>query len=78
MGKAKKAWGAFITAAVGAAAANLVSEIPQTQAGWVALVTGSLGVGLVAALTVYGLRNDPPSPGSARDFRDPIAPVRGV
>ena len=56
----RKALVAGGAAAVGALVLGLKTEVPQTQEGWVALVMGSLTIGVVAGLATYKARNTGP------------------
>lgn len=58
------------SAALGAFLLGLKTETPQTEEGWVALVTGALGIGIVAGLGTYRVRNDGTVNGS-----DPVTPA---
>lgn len=55
--RARKAFlagaGAFVTAMV----VGLKTEIPQTNEGWVALITGALVSGIVVGWSTYKIRN---------------------
>jgi hypothetical protein len=60
MSKFRKAIAAFLTAAAGAAVTKIAADgLPADGAGWAALLGAAAGVGLVAALAVYGVRNAP-------------------
>lgn len=56
----KKALVAAGTAAGGAFVLGLFTEIPQTGKGWVALIGGSLVVGITAGRITYNTRNEGP------------------
>jgi hypothetical protein len=60
MSKIRKAIAAFVTAAAGSVVTSIATGgIPTTGAGWAAVLGAAAGVGLVAALAVYGVRNAP-------------------
>lgn len=44
-------------ATVGAFLLGLKTEVPQTEEGWVALVVGSLTIGVVTGLATYRVPN---------------------
>ncbi len=59
MSKARKAYTAALTAAVGVLTTGLATEIPKTRDGWVALGAAVLGAGVVAWLATYNVSNAP-------------------
>lgn len=66
--RARKAFLAGAGAAATAMIAGLSTEIPKTDEGWVALVTGALVAGVVMGWSTYKIRNtatvegsDPPA-----------------
>lgn len=63
MGAVKKAIVAGFGGAGGAALLGLTTEVPQTSAGWVALVMGALTVGIVTGLATWRARNTGPGIG---------------
>lgn len=61
MSKIRKAIAAFVTAAAGSVVTSIATGgMPATGAGWAAVLGAAVGVGLVAALAVYGIRNELP------------------
>ena len=54
----RKALVAAGTAAVGALALGLFTEIPQNKAGWVALLGGAFCIGIAAGQATYRTRNE--------------------
>lgn len=54
----RKALVAAGTAAAGAFALGLFTEIPQNKAGWVALIGGAFCIGIAAGQATYRTRND--------------------
>lgn len=59
MSKARKAYAAGVTAAVGVLTTGLATEVPQTRDGWIALGAAALGAGIAAWLATYNVRNAP-------------------
>ena len=59
MAKVRKAVLAAVSAAASVALAGLATEIPRTQAGWVALGTAALGAAFVAGYAVWRVPNTP-------------------
>lgn len=59
MSKARKAYAAGLTAAVGVLTTGLATEIPKTRDGWIALAAAALGSGLAAWLATYNITNAP-------------------
>lgn len=58
MGRIRKALVAALGATLGAIVTALVNGgQPATREGWAALVGGSVGVGVVAGLATWGVRN---------------------
>lgn len=55
--RARKAFLAGAAAAVTAMIVGLQTEIPRTNEGWVALVTGALVAGVVTGWSTYKIRN---------------------
>lgn len=70
--RARKAFGAAGTAFVGAVAVALATEIPRTQAGWLAMLGAAAGVALAAGLATFNIRN----PGQPAGGSDPL-PAHG-
>ncbi len=54
----RKALVAAGTAALGAVALGLFTEIPKTKAGWVSLTLGALVIGVTAGKATYETRNE--------------------
>lgn len=54
----RKALVAAGTAAAGALALGLFTEIPQNKAGWVALLGGAFCIGIAAGQATYRTRNE--------------------
>lgn len=59
----RKALVAGGASAVGAFVLGLKTEVPQNEDGWVALVTGSLTIGIITAWGTYRVRNSGPGVG---------------
>lgn len=57
MKRVRKAVVAGVLAAGGAAVTSLVAEIPQTNEGWAALISGAVGIGIVTGIATYRARN---------------------
>ena len=55
--RARKAFLAAAGAAVTAMIAGLSTEIPRTNEGWVALITGAVVAGVVTGWSTYKIRN---------------------
>lgn len=55
--KVRKAVAAFVTTAASVFVSGLLTEVPQTDAGWAALIGGSVGAGCIAAFAVFKVRN---------------------
>lgn len=68
MSKIRKAIAAFASAAAGAVLTSIATNgMPVDGEGWAALLGAAVGVGVLAALAVYGIRNAPALPASADD-----------
>ena len=61
MATIRKAVSAALAAALSVLFTGLATEIPRTQAGWVALVGAAAGAALTAGYLVYQTRNAPPT-----------------
>lgn len=71
MRRARKAFLAAAGAAASAAIASLAAEVPRTNEGWVALVTGAIVAGAVVGFGTFQIRNEATVQGS-----DPPPAVR--
>jgi len=71
--RARKAFLAGAGAAVTAVIAGLSTEIPRTNEGWVALITGALVAGIVMGWSTYKIRNTATVEGSD-PLPQPVAP----
>jgi hypothetical protein len=69
--RARKAFGAAGTAFVGAVALALATEIPKTQAGWLAMAGAAAGVAAAAWIATFNIRNAGAGNGS-----DPVVPAQ--
>lgn len=82
--RARKAFNAAAMAAAGAFVTSLVTaaqtaHVPKTAEGWTALVLSAVGVGILAGISTYKIRNvatvegsDPVVPAAAPPTRTPL------
>lgn len=70
MSKIRKALVAAGTAGLAVLVTGLQTEIPQTEAGWVALIGAAVGTAIVAGWATWRVRNAPavrpPADGAVR------------
>lgn len=62
MSKSRKAIGAGFGAALAAFFGSLATEIPRTQAGWLAIASAAVGAGVVVGYGVWQTPNAPDAP----------------
>lgn len=69
MSRWRKAFWAGVGAAASAFAVGISTEVPTTQAGWLALAGAAVGAGITVGLATYNVPNEPPAVGvrSARN-----------